>query len=342
MPWWTEKHLHPKTKGRFFVTFSNNFFLPNVKSTSKPSMTVDMKEYQLINHQFKYPGIVKWNDVTIKFVDMNGNANAFDTADLLWQMLNNTGYAYPYLNLSQIRLPHYTKNVDDTGRGGGGHHIATTRNDFRTITTPEKSSTLANSFGRGLTGKADFDGSGVFKQRVAIYQISPGGKLTECWYLANPQIKSINFGDLAYESDELVEYEMVVSYDWAILDSTLTGTDATQITQAGQNAYEEFREAAKNRKDKFRKAMEKTPAEREVSRFTSGLSFESPGGAQDSVLSAFDDFDPPNAQQGTGGLSGAGTFDGSGDVTALGGLGPERPRRRSNEQSRELIINKKR
>ena len=253
MPWWTEKDLHPKTKGRFFVTFSNNFFLPNVKSTSKPSMTVDMKEYQLINHQFKYPGIVKWNDVTIKFVDMNGNGNAFDTADLLWQMLNNTGYAYPYLDLSQIRLPHYTRNVDDTGRGGGGHHIATTRNDFRTITTPEKSSTLANSFGRGLTGKADFDGSGTFKQRVAIYQISPDGVLTECWYLANPQIKSINFGDLAYESDDLVEYEMVVSYDWAVLDSTLVGTDASQITQAGENAYEEFRKAALERKDQFAK-----------------------------------------------------------------------------------------
>ena len=105
--------------------------------------------------------------VTVKFVDMNGQAlgkdlNDFDTSQFLWQILNNTGYAYPHFDESAIREPMY-RNIVEDGEAVGesqisrkGHHISTKVNfksglsTWRTITTPEKSSNIANSSGLGL------------------------------------------------------------------------------------------------------------------------------------------------------------------------------------------------
>jgi hypothetical protein len=49
------------------------------KSVTKPSFSVNESEYQLINHKFKYPGIVSWNNVTIRIVDPDGEAGYWYT-----------------------------------------------------------------------------------------------------------------------------------------------------------------------------------------------------------------------------------------------------------------------
>ena len=239
MSWWTSANLHPKTKNRFVVVFSNAFYLPNVKSISKPEVQIETKEYRLLNHTFNYPGNAKWQPVTVKFVDMNGageNIGFFDTSQFLWQMLNNTGYAYPHFDESAIRDPTYRNLSTNNQVEGKGHHISTKvafRDDprtdaeefktWRTITTPEKSSNIANSFGLGLQGEVDMLPAGVSRQRVAIYQISPDEIINEAWYLVNPIVKNIKWGDLAYEDDALIEYELQIVYDWAILDRQMVG-----------------------------------------------------------------------------------------------------------------------
>ena len=50
-----------------------------------------------------------------------------------------------------------------------------------------------------------------------------GAIITECWHLVNPIVKSVGWGDLAYDSDDLIEYELGVVYDWAIMDRTQIG-----------------------------------------------------------------------------------------------------------------------
>ena len=240
MSWWTSANLHPKTKNRFVVVFSNAFYLPNVKSISKPEVQIETKEYRLLNHTFNYPGNAKWQPVTVKFVDMNGageKTEFFDTSQFLWQVLNNTGYAYPYFDESAIREPIYTNVLKDGETARKGHHISTKINfrdnprtdakefeTWRTITTPEKSSNIANSFGLGLEGEIDMKAAGASRQRVAIYQISSDSIINEAWYLVNPIVKNIKWGDLAYEDDALVEYELQIVYDWAILDRQANGT----------------------------------------------------------------------------------------------------------------------
>ena len=259
MSWWTNPNLHPKTKSKFVVVFGGTFYLPNVKSLNKPKVEFDTKEYRLLNHKFNYPGNATWQPITIKFVDMNGmgrQTEQFDTGAFLWQIMNNTGYTYPHVNNSQFRDPHF-RNVDNEGdEEGGGHHIATKisfRDDpattdidefdtWKTITTPEKSSTIANSFGLGLSGVADFKNAATSKQKISIYQLAPltgnedmqanrylgnftpkGAIITECWHLINPIVKTIGWGDLDYSADDLVEYELGVVYDWAVMDRTQIG-----------------------------------------------------------------------------------------------------------------------
>tara|TARA_R110002012_G_scaffold113194_5_gene259183 strand:+ start:2277 stop:2753 length:477 start_codon:yes stop_codon:yes gene_type:complete len=48
-----------------------------------------------------------------------------------------------------------------------------------------------------------------------IEQMKSDGKALRTWTLVNSFIKSVNYGDLDYGSDELVSIEIVVSYDYA-------------------------------------------------------------------------------------------------------------------------------
>lgn len=60
---------------------------------------------------------------------------------------------------------------------------------------------------------------------IFIKQIDADGQgIIEAWELKNPWIKSINFGDLSYEDDAIVEIEVGLRYDWArLIDSSSRG-----------------------------------------------------------------------------------------------------------------------
>tara|TARA_B100000035_G_scaffold275874_1_gene253144 strand:- start:453 stop:971 length:519 start_codon:yes stop_codon:yes gene_type:complete len=83
MSFWTESSLEPKRNFRFQIV-SDGWAQTDesiwwwAKSIDKPSFEVSSNEYQLINHKFKYPGIVTWKNISITVVDVaqNGpNAN---------------------------------------------------------------------------------------------------------------------------------------------------------------------------------------------------------------------------------------------------------------------------
>jgi hypothetical protein len=59
-----------------------------VKSVTKPSFDITSNEYQLINHKFKYPGIVTWADIDITIVD----SKDFKNSKGLYDQLNTIGY----------------------------------------------------------------------------------------------------------------------------------------------------------------------------------------------------------------------------------------------------------
>lgn len=217
MSFWTSPNLHPKIKSRFIVSFGTGFFLPNVKSVDKPSVEVSTKEYRLMNHYFNYPGLVKWQPIKITFVDMNGAGGQFDTSQMLYEMLTNSGYIHP------------TENTHGLGKKPQGNAATTP------ISSPEKASTIANSFGDGLYGETNYspEAPNVNNRTIRIQQIDfgsispnndiadkkgnfiPDSNTVEQWELINPIITNISWGSLDYGSDDLVECTLDIKYDWA-------------------------------------------------------------------------------------------------------------------------------
>jgi hypothetical protein len=55
------------------------------------------------------------------------------------------------------------------------------------------------------------------KTNCNITQHDSEGQAIETWTLYNIFIKSVNFGELDYSSDELVEIQLTLMYDWAEL-----------------------------------------------------------------------------------------------------------------------------
>ncbi len=74
--------------------------------------------------------------------------------------------------------------------------------------------------------------------RVYIHTIDENGSPIETWSLYNPWIKSVNFGDLDYESDDLVNVELTMRFDWAGLDTKGVSDKGAlrQVQQSGQGA----------------------------------------------------------------------------------------------------------
>ena len=198
MSWWSNADTEPKRKNKFYVEMGTGGILYSVSSVTKPVVTIEAKEYQKINHFYKYPGIPKWDNISVKFVDAklwgSGITNVGDkpkesnprsTSKTLWEMLLASGYVTP--NGTGSMIPGLEK-----------------------VVSPEKAAMIDLSF--GSSPDSITDGSS-FK----IHQVNASGTKTETWTLYNPIITKISWGDLDYSSDDLVEYTLDVAYDWAEL-----------------------------------------------------------------------------------------------------------------------------
>jgi hypothetical protein len=214
MTWWSISSTEPTRKNRFLLKFgsvSENNVL-SAKSVSKPKVNIETKEYRMINHYYSYPGIAKWDPITITLVDIgsfdqkftfdkkttdtdddNNKKDQTSTANALWEMLLASGYSTP------------------SGDTGGSQRA-------KSISSPEKASTIDNSFGKLLE----------------IHQINSNGQTIEKWVLRNPIITKVSWGDLDYGDDGLVEYSIDVKYDWAVLEQ-LTNERATTFETDGNS-----------------------------------------------------------------------------------------------------------
>ena len=94
MSFWTDATLQdPKRKFRFTVTLSA---YPDsarwyAKSVTKPRFEIGGTDHKFLNHTFKYPGSVTWQDVTCTLVDpVSPDAVANTMA-----IIQNAGYVVP-------------------------------------------------------------------------------------------------------------------------------------------------------------------------------------------------------------------------------------------------------
>ena len=90
---WTSSDVSPKRKFRFLLTIGS---MPNgatwyTKTVGKPTLTVGSSPHKFLNHTFKYPGGVTWNDVSATLVDPVSP----DASANLSRIIRESGYRPP-------------------------------------------------------------------------------------------------------------------------------------------------------------------------------------------------------------------------------------------------------
>jgi hypothetical protein len=107
MSFWTSKDIDPKRNFRFRLSNGSGNHWWWAKTVDRPSFDVSNNEYQLINHKFKYPGIVTWKPISIAVVDTGQMINQ------LYLELRLSGYTNPSEPTQSYGLEKdYTSTID--------------------------------------------------------------------------------------------------------------------------------------------------------------------------------------------------------------------------------------
>jgi hypothetical protein len=202
MAFWNEAALEPKRKFKFLIRFGRaSEGLPSfiAKKCDKPSFDVSETPHDFLGHKFYYPGRVTWKEVTATVIDPAGSGGAddedsstvtapsTDVTDAVYKLLLRAGYQSPTAAGAAI-----------TGAGAGS-----------TLRTMAKG-----------TATRQFD-------QIQIIQIDANGNALETWTLNNAWVKSVNFGNLDYSSDDINDITFTFRYDWADVAITQTSFDSS-------------------------------------------------------------------------------------------------------------------
>jgi hypothetical protein len=236
MAFWKSGHAAPVQSHKFMVTWGG-LSEHQVKSVTKPSFTVNEGMYQVGNHKFKYPGVHTWNDITIVFVDDKNTTRA------LIQKFMNQGWINPTNNDDLLGIADPERQTAALNRlyeDIAQNSLAVAPWGPETLPAQTPIGRLHSPISPNLTDdtqKKRVIGEIKIKQMTtvskmdlleaaqaqslwlpaqeAVYGVTAKDIILEQWTLANSWIKSINFGQLDYSSDELITIEVVIAYDFA-------------------------------------------------------------------------------------------------------------------------------
>lgn len=175
---WANPATDPKRAYRCLLFLNDGEALPSwvITKVSQPSFEVSEKEHQFINHKFYYPGRVTWSEVKFTLVDPIRP----DATENLQKMLHRSGYIFPNENS--------LSNMTDT--------ISKSR---ATSQIPDVKIQLI-----GTNTAAPRDGDAPSSAPNIGH-----------WILSNAWVKNVTYSELSYESDDLVNAEVTLRYDWA-------------------------------------------------------------------------------------------------------------------------------
>jgi len=199
---WGSPSVEPKRAYRFIVEVPG---LDNAawyaSKVGKPGFSVSESEHTFLNHKFYYPGRVEWEEVSMTLVD----PITPDATDQLMSMLGVT-----------------TKN-------GGGASL-TGEMGYRYPDTYDAAA------GTTITKLAATTALGevVIKQISGDTTTAPYTSTTivEQWVLKRAWIKSVDFGELDYTSDDLINIELTIRYDWAVINADDSEVGQALVTSA--------------------------------------------------------------------------------------------------------------
>ena len=181
--------FQPKRAFRFLVTFSELADLTfMVKTAKKPSYKMETKSHQILNHQFNFPGIIKWEPLDVTFID----AVDPNVGSRFYSTLIGSGYVPP-------------------------------TNHEGLLTGITKAGTTATI---GEVRIKQLDGGGVLLPAGADpgSAVPEAARILEEWTLKNAFITSVKFGEaLGYDQEGLVNVSVSLTYDYATYDSVVGG-----------------------------------------------------------------------------------------------------------------------
>tara|TARA_R100000008_G_C3567107_1_gene159764 strand:- start:378 stop:935 length:558 start_codon:yes stop_codon:yes gene_type:complete len=174
MAFWNSNAVEPKRAFRFLMDIgaAGTDVLASyyVKSVKKPNFTMDgAQEVRYIGHTFKYPGRIKWEDISITVIDPASP----DATAIMMNILSNSGYSIP-------------------------------------VNVGAAVETISKAKANAAMGQ------------MRIRQINDVGQEIEVWTLHNPFFQGVDFGEVNYETDDIVSYTLTVTYDNATLGKTST------------------------------------------------------------------------------------------------------------------------
>jgi len=215
-------------------------------NASLPSFDIESGEYLLLNQKFKIPGVATWNDVTINIVDIGGKTGSYAALQKVLDFHKFTydrqfGYVEgikktnsPEAELAvQFRkanpLPPAGEVTQQEGETEREALARATKEAREKRLKLKKDKERAAKKGRKLPNRLTEPDTGRRKpiskdtqlakqQNFVIEQLNDKGQTFRKWTLVNSFIRSVNYGELDYSSDELVSIEITVAYDYATID----------------------------------------------------------------------------------------------------------------------------
>lgn len=194
MAFFSNNGLNPKRKFRWIVQFdgaqeSGETLKVAAKAVNKPSYSLDVTKHKFINHEFNYPNRVVWNPINLTLIDHIGHGEGnTSVAAILYDMLGKGGYKTPVGEGTNACQNSYTKARATTALGQVKILQLAGENSRNKVTN------LPNLLGSVGTSNED---------------------VLETWTLNNAFLTKVEFGELSYDDDALVEIKVEIVYDWA-------------------------------------------------------------------------------------------------------------------------------
>ena len=176
---WNDMNLEPYRGFRWIIEMSSIKDKIYAMKVDKPMFKVGEYNHKILNHQFNYPGRLVWDPVAATVVDVPGGP-----AHTLFEAIQKAGY-----DTAWMKGP---EGTDGITKSRFGNSLATS-------------------------------GQIVISQLKAM-QGDPiaGGQTHEIgqsWTLNNCFLTDVKFGSLDYGTEDAVQIQFTIRYDWATLDS---------------------------------------------------------------------------------------------------------------------------
>ena len=255
MSFWNIPSIEPKLAYRWYISFGdrniesqNSNALPHwvCKKVTKPSYQIKHTEHKYLGvHRFNYPTHLEWQPITLTLVDVyNFDQKKFEFTkerkDIDLNITNNVSVnnnTREKTNIgelvdqtitanrsTQLFFYYFLKEAGYIDPNEGIYQDLLAR-FTQTLTKRKMVGAFIGKNEDYAQGRRSDDPNNTYIDQnswntLDINEINEFGQVTEKWKLFNPLITSVKFGELAYETDGVVDISIDLVYDWAELVPT--------------------------------------------------------------------------------------------------------------------------